>query len=44
VSEQGYALATYRVKPGHEDGFVTAWNELAQTFSSLFRPPPLAAL
>lgn len=39
MSEQAYTLAMYRVKAGQEDAFVAAWNELAETFSSLPSPP-----
>ena len=39
MSEQAYTLAMYRVKAGMEDDFVSAWNELADTFSSLPEPP-----
>jgi len=34
-----YTLASYRVKEGQEDAFITAWDELAETFSSLPHPP-----
>jgi quinol monooxygenase YgiN len=37
--EHAYTLAMYRVKPGHESAFIAAWNELANTFSSLSNPP-----
>ncbi|MDQ3799999.1 MAG: antibiotic biosynthesis monooxygenase [Acidobacteriota bacterium] len=39
MSEQAYTLAMYRVKAGKENDFVAAWNELADTFSSLPNPP-----
>ncbi len=39
MNEQAYTLAIYRVKADHEDAFVSAWNELADTFSSLPNPP-----
>jgi heme-degrading monooxygenase HmoA len=39
MNEQAYTLAMYRVKEGHEGAFVDAWNELAETFSSLVCPP-----
>lgn len=38
-SDLAYTLAMYRVKPGQEDAFVAAWNELAEMFSSLSNPP-----
>jgi quinol monooxygenase YgiN len=34
-----YTLAMYRVRPGHENAFLTAWRELARLFSSLTDPP-----
>jgi hypothetical protein len=34
-----YTLASYKVKPGCEDQFMRAWNDLASTFSSLPNPP-----
>jgi quinol monooxygenase YgiN len=39
MNEQAYTLAMYRVKVGHENAFVSAWNELADIFSSLPNPP-----
>jgi hypothetical protein len=39
MESQAYTLAMYRVKPGQETAFLTAWNDLARTFSSLRRPP-----
>jgi heme-degrading monooxygenase HmoA len=39
MSGQAYTLAMYRVKAGEEDAFVSAWNELARTFSALPAPP-----
>jgi hypothetical protein len=39
MSERAYTLAIYRVKAGREDAFVSAWGELAATFSSLPDPP-----
>lgn len=39
MGEQAYTLAMYRVKAGQEEAFVSAWNELAETFSSLPNPP-----
>ncbi|HYP26913.1 MAG TPA: hypothetical protein VE262_09360 [Blastocatellia bacterium] len=36
---QAYTLAMYRVKDGLEDAFISTWNELADTFSSLDNPP-----
>ncbi len=39
MSEQAFTLAMYRVKPGQEDAFISAWNGLADTFSSLPTPP-----
>ncbi len=39
MSERAYTLAMYRVKAGREDAFVSAWNGLAGTFSSLPNPP-----
>jgi heme-degrading monooxygenase HmoA len=39
MNEQAYTLAMYRVKEGHEDVFIHAWNELAETFSALQQPP-----
>lgn len=34
-----FTLATYRVTPGKEDEFIERWQELADTFSSLAKPP-----
>lgn len=34
-----YTLACYRVTPGKEDAFMTAWSELADAFSNLPNPP-----
>ena len=34
-----YTLATYKVIPGKEDEFISAWNGLAKAFSSLPSPP-----
>jgi quinol monooxygenase YgiN len=39
MNKQAYTLAMYRVKTGQEDAFMSAWNELADTFSSLPNPP-----
>jgi heme-degrading monooxygenase HmoA len=39
MDQQAYTLAMYRVKAGQEDAFISAWNELADTFSSLPDPP-----
>jgi heme-degrading monooxygenase HmoA len=39
MNEQAYTLAMYRVKAGLEDAFISTWNELADTFSSLPDPP-----
>lgn len=39
MNEQSYTLAMYRVKDGKEDDFITGWDELAETFSSLADPP-----
>jgi hypothetical protein len=39
MNERAYTLAMYRVKAGQEDAFIAAWNELADTFSSLPAPP-----
>ena len=39
MKDRAYTLAMYRVKSGSEDAFVRAWNDLAQTFSSLPNPP-----
>jgi hypothetical protein len=39
MESRAYTLASYRVKPGLEAAFVSAWHELARTFSSLQRPP-----
>ena len=39
MNEQAFTLAMYRVKEGHEEAFIQAWNELAETFTSLPRPP-----
>ena len=39
MREQAYTLAMYRVKAGQEDAFMSAWNGLAETFSSLPNPP-----
>ena len=36
---KAYTLATYRVLPGQEEAFITAWNDLAATLSSLPNPP-----
>jgi quinol monooxygenase YgiN len=37
--ETPYTLAMYRVKPGQEEMFVTAWDDLARTFTKLTQPP-----
>lgn len=34
-----YTHALWRVKPGHEDEFIAAWNAVADAFISLDRPP-----
>ena len=39
MDEQAYTLAMYRVKAGQEEAFISTWNELADTFSSLPNPP-----
>ena len=39
MNEQAYTLAMYRVQAGQEEAFIAAWNELAETFSSLPHPP-----
>jgi hypothetical protein len=39
MESRAYTLAMYRVKPGQEAAFLSAWNELARTFASLKRPP-----
>ena len=39
MNEQAYTLAMYRVKEGEENAFVSAWSDLAETFSSLPNPP-----
>lgn len=39
MKERAYTLAMYRVKAGHEQAFISAWDELADTFSSLPHPP-----
>lgn len=39
MHDTAYTLATYRVKPGREDDFIAVWNELAETFVNLPRPP-----
>lgn len=39
MDQYAYTLAMYRVKEGHEDSFISAWNELADTFSTLPNPP-----
>jgi heme-degrading monooxygenase HmoA len=39
MQELPFTLATYRVKSGREDEFIERWNGLAETFSSLDRPP-----
>ncbi|HLM02905.1 MAG TPA: hypothetical protein VK400_17770 [Pyrinomonadaceae bacterium] len=39
MSEQAFTLAMYRVKEGEEKAFVSAWSDLAETFSSLPNPP-----
>jgi hypothetical protein len=36
---QPYTLTRWRVKPGNEEDFVAAWQELAAYFSSLPQPP-----
>jgi hypothetical protein len=36
---EAYTLATYRVRPGMEQDFIHAWEELAATFSTLENPP-----
>ena len=41
---QPFTLAMYRVKPGAEDDFISAWRELARTFTSLPAPPIWARL
>lgn len=38
-NERAYTLAMYLVKAGQEEAFMAAWNELADTFSSLPNPP-----
>jgi hypothetical protein len=37
--ETPYTLAMYRVKPGQEEKFVLAWDDLARTFTKLPHPP-----
>jgi quinol monooxygenase YgiN len=39
MNEQAYTLAMYRVKAGQEEAFISAWNGLADTFTSLPEPP-----
>jgi hypothetical protein len=39
VRESIYTLAVWRVKPGCEDAFVTAWKELGTVFARLPHPP-----
>jgi heme-degrading monooxygenase HmoA len=39
MHSQPYTLAMYRVKPGKETAFISAWHDLATIFSSLRRPP-----
>lgn len=39
MREQVYTLGIWRVRPGKEAEFVTAWQELGQIFANLPRPP-----
>ncbi len=39
MNDTAYTLATYRVKNGREDDFISVWNELAETFVNLPNPP-----
>jgi hypothetical protein len=39
VRESIYTLGVWRVKPGREDEFVTAWKELGTVFARLPNPP-----
>jgi hypothetical protein len=34
-----YTLGVWRVKPGHEAEFITAWKELGRIFAQLPQPP-----
>jgi hypothetical protein len=38
-TDQPYTLSRWRVKAGHEDAFLAAWNELAEYFHGLPLPP-----
>jgi len=39
MTTQAYTLAMYRVKADQVESFISVWNELADTFSSLPEPP-----
>jgi hypothetical protein len=39
MTAHAYTLAMYRVSAGKEDQFIRAWDELANSFTSLFEPP-----